>query len=120
MAASTYYIPMSNGQTLSVYQAANQAVNSSPVCTFEGAASSTTVTTDWSPASDCCISDLTVAAALTAGGIEFYNVTRGQRTGKGVANLADYLTTNTTRKPPRICFRRGQTYRLIQTIAGNA
>lgn len=120
MAASTYYIVFDSGQTLSVYQAASQAVNSSPVCTFEGAAASTTVTTDFSPSRNCCISDVTVAAALTAGGIELYNVTQGRRTGRGIANLQDFLNTNTTRRPPRICLKAGNTYRLIQTIAGNA
>jgi hypothetical protein len=49
-----------------------------------------------------------------------YNVTSGTRTNKGYNNLEIYLSTNTTRSPPRICFRKGQIYRFIQTVAGNA
>jgi hypothetical protein len=120
MAASKYDLIMSNGQTLSVWQLANQAVNSSPGCTFQGAAAATTITTDWSPNSDCYLTDCVVPAALTAGGIEFYNVTRGERTNKGINNLETYLNTNTTRSPPKIGFRKGLVYRLIQTVAGNA
>ena len=119
-AGGAYNLVFSNGQTLSVYQAASQAVNSSPVNTFEGVAAATTVTTDFSPASDCCLKDVTVGAALTAGGIEFYSVTDGRRSGKGINNLQDYLNTNTTRSPPKICLRKGKAYRFIQTVAGNA
>lgn len=119
-AGGKYDLAFSNGQTLSVWQLASQAVNSSPACTFEGAAAATTLTSDFSPSSDCCLQDIVVATTLTAGGIEFYNVTRGQRSGKGVNNLEVYLNTNTTRRPPRICLRKGVVYRLIQTVAGNA
>lgn len=120
MAASTYTIALRNGQTLSVYQAASQGVNTSPVCTMVGAAGSTTTTTDFSVSTDTCIDDVVVATALTAGGIEVYNVSRSMRTGKGIFDLAPYLATNTTRRPPKICFRKGQVYRFIQTTAGNA
>ena len=70
--------------------------------------------------SDCCITDVVVAAALTGGGWEVYNVSSGIRSGKGINNLETYLNTNTTRNPPRVCFRAGTVYRLIQTVAGNA
>lgn len=120
MAASTYTIALRNGQTLSVYQAASQAVNSSPVCTLIGAAGSATTTTDFSVSEDTCIDDIVVTSALTAGGIEFYNVNQSRRTGRGIFDLSPFLATNTTRKPPRICFKRGQVYRCIQTTAGNA
>jgi hypothetical protein len=120
MAASTYKITFSNGQVLSVYQASSQAVNSNPVNTFQGAAAVTTVTTDFSPQTDCYILDILVPAALTAGGVEFYNVTQGKRTERGESNLEGYLSTNTTRTPPKIGLKRGNTYRLIQTVAGNA
>lgn len=120
MAASAYTITFKNGQTLSVYQAANQAINSSPVCSLFGTAGSTTSTTDFSVAQDTSIDDIVVTAALTQGGIEFYNVTRSQRTGKGIFDLSPWLATNTTRKPPRLNFKAGMTYRLIQTTAGNA
>lgn len=120
MAASTYKIVLANGQTLSVYQAASQAINSSPTCTFQGAASSATVTTDFSVNSDTYIKDIVVTSALTAGGIEVYNVSRSKRSDMGVGDLESYLTTNTTRKPPAIGFRAGTVYRLLQTVAGNA
>jgi len=120
MAASTYTITLSNAQSLSVYQASSQAVNSSPVCSLTGPAASTTVTTDFSPSSDCCIKDVVVPAALTAGGIEVYNITKSQRSGKIIGDLSPYLATNTTRNPPRICFKAGQSYRLLQIVAGNA
>jgi len=120
MAASKYDIILTNGQTLSLWQLANQAVNSSPACTLSGAAAATTLTTDFSPSSDACVKDIIVSSALTSGGIEVYNVTSGTRTNKGYNNLEIYLSTNTTRSPPRICFRKGQIYRFIQTVAGNA
>lgn len=120
MAASTYSIVLSNGQTISIYQASSQAVNSSPVCSLTGSASSTTTTTDFSPMSDACVVDVVVTSALTAGGVEVMNVSTGTRTNRGYANLEVFLTTNTTRKPAKICFRKGQIYRFIQTVAGNA
>jgi len=120
MAASTYKIVLDNGQTLSVYQAANQAVNTNPVCTLTGAAASTTTTTDFSVSRDTAIKDIVVTSALTAGGIEIYNVTKSKRSEMGIADLESYLNTNTTRQPPRIGFRAGNIYRLIQTVAGNA
>lgn len=120
MAASTYYLQFNNGTSLSVYQAANQAVNSSPVCTSMGAAASTTTTTDFSVPTMCHLEDVKVSSALTAGGIELYNVTLSKRTGLQIPNLESYLDTNTTRKPPKIGFRPGYTYRWIQIIAGNA
>lgn len=119
-AGGTYKIRLSNGQTLSVYQAASQAVNSNPVCTMVGAASSTTLTTDFAVSENCTIKDIQVASTLTAGGIEFYNVTESRRTQRGIEDLEAWLSTNTTRVPPAIGFRRGQVYRLIQTVAGNA
>lgn len=120
MAASTYTILLDNGMSLSVYQAASQAVNTNPVCTTIGAAGSTTTTTDFSFPSDCHIRDVVVTSALTAGAVEIYNVSKGLRTQKGIGSLETYLNTNTTRNPPRIGFRGGQVYRLIQTVAGNA
>ena len=120
MAASAYNIVLSNGQTLSVWQLSSQAVNTSPAATFLGAAATTTLTTDFSPMSDCVISDVVVAAALTAGGFEVYNVSDGVRSGRGINNLEAYLNTNTTRNPPRIGFRADKIYRLVQTVAGNA
>lgn len=120
MAASTYSILLSNGQTISVYQAASQAVNTSPVCSMTGAASSATTTTDFSVMSDCYVSDIIVTAALTAGGIEVYTVSDSNRTQRGWSNLETFLATNTTRKPARIGFRKGKIYRFIQTVAGNA
>jgi len=120
MAASMYKIRFTNGQSLSIYQAANQAVNTNPVCTMSGAASSATVTTDFSVSQNTQIDDILVTSALTAGGIEFYNVTLSKRTERGVDDLEAWLATNTTRKPPKFTLQRGHTYRLIQTIAGNA
>lgn len=120
MAASTYSILLSNGQTISVYQAASQAVNSSPVCTLTGAAGSTTTTTDFSVSSPASVVDIVVAAALTAGGIEVYNVSKSLRTQKGWSNLETFLNTNTTRRPARVTFMPGNVYRFIQTVAGNA
>lgn len=121
MAATAYNIVLSNGQTLSVWQLANQAVNTNPGCTTLGEAAATTLTTDFSVQSSCYITDVVVAAGLTAGGIEFINVTQGlRRTGKGIGNLAPYLATNATRRPPNIGFRPGQIYRIVQTVAGNA
>ena len=115
MAASTYTITLKNGQSLSVYQASGRAVNR-----LTGPAASTTTTTDFTPNTDTCIEDIVVAAALTAGGIEVYNVSRSMRSGKIIGDLSPYLATNTTRRPPRICFHAGQVYRLIQIVAGNA
>lgn len=120
MAASTYSIILSNGQTISVYQAANQPVNSNPVLSLVGVAVSTTPTTDFSVMSPACVSDIIVTSALTAGGIEVYNVTTGVRTSLGWNNLETFLNTNTTRNPARLCFRPGMVYRFIQTVAGNA
>ena len=119
-AGGKYDIILTNGQTISIWQLASQAVNSSPSCTLQGAAAATTLTTDFSVMSDACIKDCIVAAALTAGGIEVYNVTKGERSNRGINNLELYLITNTTRSPPSICFRQGQVYRFIQTVAGNA
>lgn len=120
MAASAYSILLSNGQTISVYQAANQAVNSSPVCTLTGTAGSTTATTDFSVSSDCHVIDIVVTSALTSGGVEVYNIKKASRTMKGWSNLETFLNTNTTRRPAQIGFRAGTTYRFIQTVAGNA
>lgn len=131
MAASAYSILLSNGQTkarklwallrrISVYQAANQAVNSSPVCTLTGAAGSGTVTTDFSVSSPASVVDIVVTSALTAGGIEIYNVNKSLRTQRGWGNLETFLNTNTTRRPARVTFMPGQIYRFIQTVAGNA
>lgn len=120
MAASEYGLKFSNGQVLSVYQAANQAVNTNPVCTFQGVASAATLTIDFSPAATTTLIDIVVPAALTAGGIEFYNVTKGRRSERGENHLEAYLTTNTTRRPAPITLVAGNTYRLIQTVAGNA
>lgn len=120
MAAATYSIILSNGQTINVYQAANQAVNTNPVVNLIGAASATTTTTDFSVMSLACVADIIVDGNLTAGGIEVYNVTTGTRTSLGWSNLATFTSANTTRNPARICFRPGYVYRFIQTIAGNA
>jgi len=119
-AGGKYDISLSNGQTLSVWQLASQAVNSSPACTLEGAAAATTLTTDFSVQQDCYIRDVLVASTLTAGGIELYNIDAAQRSGKGINNLESYLITNTTRNPPQIWLKRGRRYRLLQTVAGNA
>ena len=45
-AGGKYDVALSNGQTLSIWQLASQAVNSSPGCTLQGAAAATTLTTD--------------------------------------------------------------------------
>ena len=120
MAASAYNIILTNGQTVSVYQASGQAINTNPVVTMQGTASVANVTTDFSVMSDCYIQDVVVSTVLSAGGVEVYNVSRGQRSIMGVSNLETYTTNNTTRNPPRIGFRAGQVYRFIQTTAGNA
>ena len=120
MAASAYNIILTNGQTVSVYQASGQAINTNPVVTMQGTASVANVTTDFSVMSDCYIQDIVVSTALSAGGVEVYNVSRGQRSNMGVSNLEVYNINNTTRNPPRIGFRAGQVYRFIQTTAGNA
>lgn len=119
-AGGTYSIILSNGQTISCYQASNQAVNSSPPCTTTGAAIATTVTTDFSVSSPATVVDIIVPTTLTAGGIEIYNVSRGVRTQKGWANLETFLSTNTTRRPAAVTFMPGKVYRFIQTVAGNA
>ena len=119
MAASTYSIVLENGQTISVYQAGSQAVNSNPAITLVGAAGAGTVTTDFSVMSSTRIQDVVCTTALTAGGFEVYNVTRGVRSSLGISNLESYLTSNTTRTPPKIGFRAGQVYRFIQTVQGN-
>lgn len=120
MAASAYSIILTNGQTISVYQAANQAVNSNPVVNMNGVATAGMTTTDFTVSSSACVDDIIVPATLTAGGIEFYNVTRGIRSGKGYFNLETFTAANTTRHPARICLVPGYTYRFIQVIAGNA
>jgi len=120
MAASTYKIALSNGQAISVYQAASQAVNTSPVVTMVGVASSTTTTTDFAVSETAYVTDIVVTTALTAGGIEVYNVTDSRRSGKGWNDLETYLNTNTTRKPIALKFIKGKTYRFIQSVAGNA
>jgi len=120
MPAAMYNIALSNGQTLSVWQASNQAVNTNPYCTLDGAASVNTATTDFSPRGDCMVTDCVVDAGLTAGGFEFYNIQRGTRSGQGINNLGAYTSSNTTRRPPSIRLRGGQMYRLIQTVQGSA
>jgi len=120
MAATKHDVILSNGQTLSVWQLSNQAVNTNPGCTLDGPAAATTLTTDFTVRSDCCISKIVVPAGLTAGGWEVYNVSKGMRSGKGVSNLEIYLVANALITPPRICFRAGTVYRLIYTVAGNA
>lgn len=119
MAASAYSIILSNGQTISVYQASGQAVNTNPVVNMNGIASNTTTTTDFSVQSRACVTDIVVTSGLTAGGIEIYNVTTGTRTQRGYNNLETFTITNTTRNPAVICFRPGYIYRFIQTVAGN-
>lgn len=120
MAASTYSIILSNGQTVSVYQAANQGINTVPVATLNGVASSTTGTTDFSVKEPACVTDIIVPTTLTAGGVEVFNVTTGIRSQKGWSNLETFVSTNTTRNPARLCFRPGHLYRFIQTVQGNA
>jgi len=120
MAAVKYDINLSNGKTLSVWQLSSQAVNTNPGCTLDGPAAATTLTTDFTVPTDCCIKNIVVPAGLTAGGIEVYNVSKSMRSGKGVGNLEIYVVANALLPPPRICFRAGTIYRLIQTVAGNA
>jgi len=121
MAAGYFNIVLSNGQTLSVWKIISQAVNSNPGCTFNGTAAATTTTTDFRVSSDCCISDITVDANCTAGGIEIYNVTDSLRSGKVIAPIGvNYLNSVKNKSIPRICFKANKTYRLIQIIAGNA
>lgn len=119
-AGGTYSIILDSGITISCYQAASQAVNSNPPCTTTGAAASTTTTTDFAVPVRSTVKDIIVGAALTAGGIEVYNVTKGQRTLRGWSNLETFLATNTTRSPAPVTFVPGNTYRFIQTVAGNA
>lgn len=119
-AGGKYDLTLSNGQTISIWQLASQAVNSSPACTLQGAAAATTLTTDFGVQSDACVVDIVVPATLTAGGIEVFNVTTGRRTNLGWNNLETFLNTNTTRRPARVCFKKGNTYRFLQTVAGNA
>lgn len=120
MAAQTYSIILSNGQTISVYQAASAAVNSNPVVNTQGVADVNTKTTDFSVMSTAQVVDIIVPAGFTAGGIEVYNVTFGRRTQLGWFNLETFTSQNTTRNPAHLIFRRGLIYRFIQTVQGNA
>lgn len=120
MAASVYSIVFSNGQTLSIYQAASQGVNSNPVCTCQGIASANVVTTDFSLDSAAYVVDIIVPNTLTAGGIEFFDVWAGMRTNRGFNNLETFTASNTTRRPAPIALYGQRPYRLIQTIQGNA
>jgi pyruvate dehydrogenase complex dehydrogenase (E1) component len=120
MAASTYSIVLSNGQTISVYQAANQAVNTNPVVSMLGAAGPTVTTTDFSVQQPAYVVDVVVPATLTAGGVEVFNVTESRRTQRGWNNLETFQSTNTTRRPAVVMFRPGYIYRFVQTVTGNA
>lgn len=120
MAAAVCTIVLSNAQSISVYQASSQAINTNYACTLEGKASAATLTTDFSVHSTCAIVDMFVDSAWTAGGFEVYDVTGGGRTGVGVANVEVYTIANTNRRPPSIIFGRGRIYRLLCTVAGNA
>jgi hypothetical protein len=119
-AGGVYTLNLSNGQSISCYQAANQTVNSAVPCNIDAAATSTTVTTDFAVGSDCMISKIVVAAALTAGGITFYDVTESRRSNKVISNLEIYLVANALLAPPAIGFRKGHVYRILQAVAGNA
>jgi hypothetical protein len=110
-AAGEFKIMMSNGTTLSCYGASAAAIGAVIPALFSGIAAAGTTVTDWSPQSDCCIRDI-VSISPATGSIDFYNVSRGRRADK-VVDLAGYYAANTARAIPPICFKAGQTYRII-------
>lgn len=120
MAASTYTIVLSNGQTLSVYQAAGQALNSVLNVGTISLPDANSKITDFGVMSDAFIFDIIVPDSLTAGGFEIYDVTAGARTSMGVNNLEVFTKNNMSRRVPPLGFRAGRTYRLLQSVAGNA
>lgn len=117
--ASSLKLRLSNGQVLSVAILSAAAVGTSPSVNFEGAATSSHGS-DFIPKSDCCIVDQLNLTA-TAGEMEVYNVTRSQRTGRFIDQIGtNFAVTVTDRAVPKICFRGGNTYRFIQTVAQTA
>ena len=120
MAASTYTITLSNGQSISCYQPAG-AVEGTPIrVNMMGKATVTTVTYTFGTATDCYLFDIIVDSTLTAGGFEIFDVTGGARTSVGVPNLEAYTLGNNSRRCPPLGFRAGRTYQLLQSVAGNA
>ena len=127
MAAGTSYsrIYLTNGQVISVYYAAAQAVGTSPVVNMEGTAV-VGGNTDFSVRSQCCIKDIInvigTCATKTTGQAEIYNVDKSVRSGRFIdQSVVDYAATVNNRPIPNICFAPNTTYRLIQSvISGDA
>lgn len=107
-------ITLSNGQILSVYLAAGQAVGTNPVTSLEATASATVGVPDFTPRSDCCIVDK-INGTSTTGQMEVFNVTRGVRTGRLIDQTTQAVSV-VNRLVERICFKGGHTYRFIQTV----
>lgn len=114
MAAANMTLSLSNGQVLSVYLAAGQAVGTNPVCSLEAVASATVGVTDFTPRTDCFIVDK-VNGTSTTGQMEVYNVSRGVRTGRVIDQTTQAVSV-VNRMVERIGFKGGQTYRFIQTV----
>jgi len=105
---------MSNGQICKIFATALVAGVYANI-NLEGAAAATS-STDFVFSSDCCIKDMIVDAG-TAGQIEFYNVDQSKRSGRYIDLIAaTYIVTNPARPIPKICFKKGTTYRAIMTI----
>jgi hypothetical protein len=122
MAAGTSYsrIYLTNGQVISVYYAAAQAVGTSPTVNLEGTALVTS-NTDFVVKSKCAIRDIIntigTCATKTSGQMEVYSVSRSLRTGRLIdQEVVGYAVGIVNRAIPQIGFAPGNTYRFIQTI----
>ena len=116
MATSYTTLYFSNGQTLSVINAAT-AIGVSPPVNLEGVATASN-NTDFILRSDACIIDQINPATATTGQMEVYNVDKSVRTGRLIDQItATFAVAVANRPVPKICFKGGTTYRFIQTIA---
>jgi hypothetical protein len=115
MAAGTVEIDFSNGQHLSIYSGASQAVNSYSVCSLTGTASSATTTYDFTLLSDATITDILCTVSVS-GQIEFQNMNTQERGGRIMTSVTTYVITNVNRIIPRIKLKGGVPYRIVQTV----
>ena len=115
MAATTQTLFLSNGQTLSIYFSAGQAVNSSVRCSLTGEATAASPFT-FSVLTPCSIRDIINPATAVLGEYEFLH--NGVRTGRKITTDARWLSTLANRQAyvPQMRFVPGVTYSILQTV----
>ena len=118
MAAGTITIFLTNGQTLSIYDASSEAVNAEKRCSLTGTAVSTSPF-GFTVSSRCCIRDMVVLTSVDG---EFEITKNGVRTGKKIPVHAGFAVSvdRTMQNIPKLCFEPGVQYGCLQTMLRSA